>query len=273
VVGRRMPPVTLQGPATPVAPGNPIPCTVSLFLPRRMQARAVRVEVVGLFRWTVGGWGAGPLRLRRWAQERVVHTRKTTPLDRALGPGVASYRVEVAIPPGSPPSVAGEGVKMLYLLRASLDVPHAPDRWEQVPLTVVAATPPERAPSPPHTHPGITVCLPLPPILTPGHRLQGDLVLSSSHPLVLAGPRLELVQVERSPRGEGAFVAARALLPSLSLGAYQERRVPFALLVPPTAPPTCTLPRGSAITWAIRLVARDMPPLFQQEVLVHRGAS
>ncbi|GBD11152.1 hypothetical protein HRbin23_00804 [bacterium HR23] len=267
-MARRAPPLSLSVPLGPVVAGQLIPCTVHLALSRGVQARALRVEVVGRLRWVIGAWGQGPVRWHRWAEERVVHTQQVLPLERSLGPGTASFRLEVPLPPDAPPSARGRMVDMAYLLRATLDISHAPDRWETVPLRVVASTPvPEPGPLTPSPE-GVRVHMEAPRRVRPGQHLEGVLVLTASHPLVLSDLRLELVRWERVPLGRMAFPTCRLGLPALSLPAYEERRVPFTLWVPADAPPTCALPHGCAIEWTLRLEAGRYPPLAQGPIVV-----
>lgn len=264
---RQAPPLSLKGPWEPVSPGQPIPCIVNLALPHAHEVRAVRVEVVGHFRRVAGKWGVGPLALWRWAQETVVHAWQALPIESTLGPGTASYRLEVSLPPYAPPSARGKMLEMRYTLRATLDIPHAPDRWAEVPLTVRASPPAgEPRPSTPQPQEGIQVHLEAPQDVTAGARIEGAITLAASHPVVLDDLRLELVRWERIPPRQWVFTTTRLPFSPLSLGAYEKRRLPFTLLVPPNAPPTCLLPHGAAISWAFQVSARKL--VVQQKVVV-----
>lgn len=268
-VGRTAPPLSLVSPLEPVRPGQPIPCSVNLSLPRAVWVRALRVEVVGHFRRVVGVWRIGPWRRWRWTKERVVHTQASLPLGRLVGPGATSFRLEVPLPADAPPSARGKAVSMGYTLRASLDIPHAPDRWEEVPLVVTVMSPAEEpGPSPSQALSRVQVLLEAPRCVHPGQRIQGTLWISASHPLVLADLRVELVRLEQVPPWAWAFSTSRVPLSALSLGAYEKRQVPFTLLVPPDAPPTCALPHGCAIGWAFRVRALGHPLLAEEGVVV-----
>lgn len=264
---RQAPLLTLKGPLEPVAPGQPFPCIVSTALSHPLEVRGVRVEAVGCFRRVSGEWGFGPVRLRTWTGETVVHTQRSLPIEGTIGPGTASYRLEVLLPGDAPPSARGRIVEMRYTLRATLDIPHAPDKWAEMPLTVRATLPTEsKPPSPTQLQGGIQMYLEAPLNVIAGQRIEGAITVGTSHPVVLDDLRLELVRWERVPPLQRGFTVRRIPFSPVSLGAYEKRQLSFTLLVPPEAPPTCFLPRGAAISWAFQVYARKA--LVQQEVVV-----
>ncbi|MCS7207510.1 MAG: hypothetical protein NZ951_06210 [Dehalococcoidia bacterium] len=270
-IARGAPPLTLIGPEGPAMPGQPVLCTVNLALPRAYEVRAVRVEVWGVLRRVVGSLGWGPLRLWRWATERVIRTHHALPIGHKLGPGTASYRLEVPLPADAPPTARGRMLQMVYTLRARLDIPHAPDRWEVAPLRVHTSPPPWEGLPPSPREESISVRLEAPRTLVAGQRVQGSLALVASHPVVLNDLRLDLVQRERVPPREWAFTVGRVAFPSVSLGAYAERVLSFSLGIPPQAPPTCVLPHHCSIQWSLRLTARGYPRLAEVSVVVGTG--
>ncbi|MFN3974561.1 MAG: hypothetical protein ACK4K2_04720 [Dehalococcoidia bacterium] len=207
------------------------------------------------------------MRLRTWTGETVVHTQHLIPIEGTVGPGTASYRLEVPLPSDAPPSARGRMVEMRYTLRATLDIPHAPDKWAEMPLTVRATLPTgSKPPSPTPLQGGIQVYLDAPLNVTAGQRIEGAIALGASHTVVLDDLRLELVRWERVSHMQRGFIIRRIPFPPVSLGAYEKRQLSFTLLVPPEAPPTCLLPRGAAISWAFQVYTRKT--LVQQEVVV-----
>ncbi len=198
-------------------------------------------------------------------------------LDRGLA---RDFEVALAIPQGAPPTVLGDKARIVWELRASLDVPRLRDVSREQEVALLARAPSRAAgqQSPVTAQSAFDQCsLALsvqPADINAGGSLAGTFSVVTREEVSFSEARVELERSERAGDASEEGTESRVVLAEgLSLTARQSREWPFALAVPSRLLPSVFASR-TQVRWRIKgVLSRRLMPDFsvEQEVQVYTG--
>ncbi|MBI2911089.1 MAG: hypothetical protein HYY05_03030 [Chloroflexi bacterium] len=259
----------LLGPPATCTPGDTLPVEVRLTPAEDVTPRQVRVELAGREDYYVevehrdrDGTTRSIERRTRVFQSvvQVVHEAGL------LGKGVEQrWSASLQVPPDASVASKGKYVDVRWVLRAVVDVSGRGDVVSEQPIGVLAPAPAEvvRAEQTEPIDDG-TITLDIPrPALAGGETVEGTLRIDASSLPQVRGIRVELVRSEYAVERKVDDVVARQ---AFSVGSPS---YPFALVLPPGAPPSSLGGGNSRLLWLVRgVMDRPMRSDYQVQTYV-----
>jgi hypothetical protein len=255
-------------------PGTLLPVELRLIAQEAINARELRVELVGDETYYVK-------ETHRDSKGRVeTHVVKRTETIAKIAQTAAvqpvftrgdeqKWNISLQLPSDAPPTCAGKLVNIQWKLGAVLDVPNRPDQSKEMPFFILCPAPRVNDRSLLPLEPDFndfTLKLELPPAASPGETLVGRLTLQMKNKLNVQGIRVELIQVEDAGARKADDVILKSEISgSVAFSPSESPTFEFSLNIPPEAPPTA-LARHSSLRWKVKtVIARRMQTDFNVE--------
>ncbi|MEZ4448201.1 MAG: hypothetical protein R3B09_01895 [Nannocystaceae bacterium] len=188
-----------------VRPGAPFHARVVLRCADAVPVQGVDVEVVGAF------ISVGDAEVQDRFFRAVARLRGEGELDA----GEHTFHAQIEVPAGSPPTYAGQRLRVEYTLKVAVDIPWWPDARARFHLQVVdvghdrpALSPlyASRLAEPPGSAPHLEISL-RSDVVRPGGDLEGAIALVHGGGRPIAGLSAALIAAERSPRVGGVALS------------------------------------------------------------------
>jgi hypothetical protein len=262
-------------------PGAQVPVDINLVAHEQINARGVRLELVGRETYYVKHThtdknGTHTTIVKK--EEAFSRTEQYVSERPVLVPGAEQrWKGTVNVPPNAPPTCKGKLVDIEWTVKSVLDVQNRPDQLHESTLKVfrlpvTSFVPVETARI--HQFSDLSMRLEVPRVLADRDVLIGSLQIETKKAFSLRSIRVELVrQEEAGVRKSEEAEVTQSIAGATSFSAFDSPSFDFSLTVPENAPPSMTSPH-SHLRWVLKATLdRQMRKDFniEEEILLYNA--